>query len=85
MVGNSIVDGTGQIVLEHLRCTGSESRLIDCPHNGLGHNICNHAGVRCFLDLGIMNLVLKLGKIFILASFPSPNHNQYANIEEIGV
>ena len=38
------------IVLDNLRCTGSESRLIDCPHNGPGSHNCSHSddtGVRC--------------------------------------
>ena len=42
--------GTGQIVLDDLQCTGSESRLIDCPHSGLGNHNCDHyqdAGVTC--------------------------------------
>ena len=50
LTGSSVVDGTGQIVLDDLRCTGSESRLIDCPHRGLGNHNCDHskdAGVRC--------------------------------------
>ena len=54
LVGSSVVDGTGQRVLQSLRCTGSESRLVDCPHNGLSHHNCEHAGIRCFLDLGIV-------------------------------
>ena len=56
-----VVDGTGQIVLDDLQCTGNESRLIDCPHNGLGNHNCDHsqdAGVRCIP--GIINLVLRL-------------------------
>ena len=50
LYGSSVVDGTGQIVLNDLRCTGSESRLIDCHHNKLGNHNCDHsddAGVRC--------------------------------------
>ena len=50
LFGSSVVDGTGQIVLDDLQCTGSESRLIDCPHNGLGNHNCDHsedAGIRC--------------------------------------
>jgi hypothetical protein len=42
--------GTGQIWLDNVRCTGSESRLIDCPANSLGSHNCVHyedAGVRC--------------------------------------
>ena len=44
------MDGTGQIVLDDLECTGRESRLIDCFHNGLGNHNCDHSqdvGVRC--------------------------------------
>ena len=44
--------GTGAIHLADLRCTGSESRLIDCPHNGVGVHNCTHsedAGVRCVI------------------------------------
>ena len=47
---SSVVDGTGQIVLDNLRCRNTESRLVDCPHNGLGVHNCVHsddAGVRC--------------------------------------
>ena len=48
--GSSIIDGTGQIVLDDVQCTGSELRLVDCRHNGLGNHNCDHsqdAGVRC--------------------------------------
>ena len=51
LIGSFVVDGTGLIVLDNLVCTGSESRLIDCPHSGLGnHHNCDHSqdvGVRC--------------------------------------
>ena len=52
LTGNSVVDGTGQIVLDDLRCTGSETRLIDCPNRGPLQHDCGHskdAGVRCLL------------------------------------
>ena len=51
----TVVDGTGQIVLDDLDCTGNESRLIDCPHRGLGRHDCDHtddAGVRCSPETG---------------------------------
>jgi hypothetical protein len=44
-------DGSGQIVLKNLHCNGTESRLIDCRHDGLGYNrSCrnfNDFGVKC--------------------------------------
>ena len=43
-------DGSGLILLDDLHCTGRESRLIDCPHRGVGVHNCGHsedAGVRC--------------------------------------
>ena len=42
--------GTGSIVMDDVRCSGSELRLIDCP-SSLNHNCGHHedAGVRCTL------------------------------------
>ena len=42
--------GSGQIWLDNVLCTGSEIRLIDCPANAIGSHNCAHsedAGVRC--------------------------------------
>ena len=42
--------GSGEILLDNVGCTGSESRLIDCPANPVGNDNCGHsedAGVRC--------------------------------------
>ena len=50
MTGYRVVDGTGLIVLDDVRCTGNESRLIDCRHRGPDIRDCDHyedAGVRC--------------------------------------
>ena len=43
-------DGAGQIWLDNVACTGTETRLIDCPANRLGSHDCTHfedAGVTC--------------------------------------
>ena len=61
LFGSSVVDGTGQIVLDDIQCTRSESRLIDCLHSGLGNHNCDHsddAGVRCVPGIIVLiNLV----------------------------
>lgn len=35
--------GTGDIFLDNLNCVGNETRLIDCPHNGVGVHNCDHS------------------------------------------
>ncbi|XP_049895985.1 deleted in malignant brain tumors 1 protein-like, partial [Epinephelus moara] len=48
--------GTGQIWLDDLQCSGSESSLRDCPHGGLGNHNCRHsedASVICEGNVGV--------------------------------
>ena len=42
--------GSGLILLDEVQCTGSESSLSQCPHDGICNHNCDHsedAGVRC--------------------------------------
>ena len=47
---SGFTNGAGQIWLDDVQCTGTETRLIDCPARPLGQHNCAHsedAGVRC--------------------------------------
>jgi len=42
--------GTGPILLDNVQCSGTETRLVNCPSNGVGSHNCDHsedASVRC--------------------------------------
>jgi len=42
--------GEGVILLDNVYCTGTESSILDCGHQGLGNHNCQHsedAGVVC--------------------------------------
>ena len=42
--------GSEPTLLDNLRCTGLESKLVDCAHNGFEVESCDHskdAGVSC--------------------------------------
>ncbi len=48
--GAAYGQGSGSIWLDDVQCSGSEAKLTQCPHSGLGNNNCNHgedAGVVC--------------------------------------
>ena len=35
--------GGGDIILDNLKCTGTESSIFDCPHFGIWKNDCSHS------------------------------------------
>ena len=48
--GNEVSDGSRQIWLDNVNCSGSEENLTSCVHNGWGIHDCRHtenAGVEC--------------------------------------
>ena len=47
--------GNGAIHYDEVACSGSETHLSDCPHDGIGMHDCAHdedSGVVCIPDLG---------------------------------
>ena len=67
--GASFGQGTGDIILDEVVCTGSEYYIDDCSHSGFGATNCDHsedAGVICsgicdlhyVLQLAILNIAI---------------------------
>ena len=51
--------GSGPILLDEVRCVGTESRLADCPADPIGVHKCEQsasAGVRCIAGMVLYRL-----------------------------
>ena len=56
IMDSSFPEGTGNVWLDNVGCTGTEEELVDCPFNTVGSNNCGHsedASMRC----GMLKLV----------------------------
>ena len=61
--------GAGPILLDNVKCVGTESRLEDCPHRSWGQHNCDHsedAGVVCQNTLRLINGTAYSGRIEVL-------------------
>ncbi|XP_072298074.1 scavenger receptor cysteine-rich type 1 protein M130-like isoform X2 [Eucyclogobius newberryi] len=50
--------GTGQVWMDDIDCTGSENALAECSHRGFGENDCDHnedAGLVCSESVRLLN------------------------------
>ncbi|XP_063411205.1 scavenger receptor cysteine-rich domain-containing group B protein-like [Mytilus trossulus] len=62
-------DGTGEVWLDDMNCTGIERELSDCPNKGWGMENCGHhedIGIECFDSLVDGHIRLVSGAINIV-------------------
>ncbi|KAK2893272.1 deleted in malignant brain tumors 1 protein-like [Channa argus] len=62
-------EGTGQIWLDEVACSGSERSLTECGHSGFGTHKCGHdedAGVICSVPLSLVVYLVTSGVLLLL-------------------
>ena len=62
-----LVYSGGSIILDEVNCTGEESQLFECGHNGIRNHDCSHyqdAGVRCTGEISILAKALPPGLLY---------------------
>jgi deleted-in-malignant-brain-tumors protein 1 len=70
-----VPDGTGQIWLDNVACSGREQNLTSCNHNGWGVHNCRHyndAGVECS-STGIITSILFKNTVVNFSASPRNN------------
>ena len=78
--------GTGPILLDDVGCIGSESRLADCSHNGIGIHSCGHsedAAVMCQVTIATISTPTP-GKLILFSGkkiSKNPSKTLYFNVK----